>query len=100
MRTDIRENEGNVESQVTPSPGAKSSSMGAASTAGPTARLVAFGYGLVAYTLFLGVYLYAIGFIGDFATPTRLDSSAQGPLLWALVIDLLLLALFAVQHSV
>ena len=96
MRYDIKENKRIINSQAASSPGAS----GAASTAGQTFRLLAFGYGLIAYTLFLGVYLYAIGFIGDFATPTRLDSSARGPLVWALLIDLVLLALFAVQHSV
>ena len=96
MRYDIKENKRIIDSPATSSPGAR----GSASTAGQTFRLLAFGYGLIAYTLFLGVYLYAIGFIGDFATPTRLDSSARGPLVWALLIDLLLLALFAVQHSV
>jgi methanethiol S-methyltransferase len=100
MRCDMKENERIADSQVTPSPGATGSSTSGAPTPGQTARLLAFGYGLIAYTLFLGVYLYAIGFIGDFAVPTRLDSSAQEPLGWALLINLLLLALFAVQHSV
>jgi protein-S-isoprenylcysteine O-methyltransferase Ste14 len=100
MKYAVKENARIVDSQVTPSPGAKDSSTSAVSTAGQTFRLLAFGYGLIAYTLFLGVYLYAIGFIGGFAVPTTLDSSARGPLVWALLIDLLLLALFAVQHSV
>ena len=100
MRYEIKENERNVENQVTSSPDTMGSSTTPAPTAGQTAKLLAFGYGLIAYTLFLGVYLYAIGFIGDFAVPTRLDSSAQGPIGWALLINLLLLALFAVQHSV
>lgn len=100
MRYDMKETERIVESQVTTSPVATGSSTSTAPTAGQTFRLLAFGYGLIAYTLFLGVYLYAIGFIGDFAVPTRLDSSASGALIWALLIDLLLLALFAVQHSV
>ena len=100
MRYDIKEKESIVESQVTSSTGATGSSSSVASTAGRAARLLAFAYGLVAYGFFLGTYLYAIGFIGDFAVPTRLDSSARGPLVWALLIDLLLLALFAVQHSV
>jgi protein-S-isoprenylcysteine O-methyltransferase Ste14 len=100
MRYDTKESESIVESRVTSSPAAAVSSTSGAPTAGPTARLLAFGYGLIAYTLFLGVYLYAIGFIGDFAVPTRLDSSAQGPIGWALLINLLLLGLFAVQHSV
>ncbi|HET7099963.1 MAG TPA: isoprenylcysteine carboxylmethyltransferase family protein [Terriglobia bacterium] len=100
MKHDIRENERIVDSPVTPSPGARDSSKGAASTARPAARLLAFAYGLFAYVLFLGAYVYAIGFIGNFATPTRLDSSAQGTFAEALIINLLLLALFAVQHSV
>ena len=98
MRYDIKENERIVDSRVTLSPGSKGSSTGAA--AGQTARLLAFAYGSFAYVLFLGTYLYAIGFIGNFAGPTRLDSSAQGPFAQALVINLLLLGLFAVQHSV
>ncbi|HXH48536.1 MAG TPA: isoprenylcysteine carboxylmethyltransferase family protein [Terriglobia bacterium] len=100
MRYDIKENERIVESQVTSSPVAVGSSTGGATTAGQTVRLLAFAFGLIAYTLFLGTYLYAIGFIGDFAVPTRLDSSTQGPIGWALLINLLLLGLFAVQHSV
>jgi methanethiol S-methyltransferase len=50
--------------------------------------------------VFLGVFLYAIGFIGGFLTPTQLDGVADRPLLQALGIDLGLLALFAIQHSV
>jgi protein-S-isoprenylcysteine O-methyltransferase Ste14 len=100
MRFDIKENERIAESQITPPPVTADSSTSGSPTAGQTARLLAFAYGLIAYTLFLGVYLYAIGFIGDFAVPTRLDSSAQGPIRWALLINLLLLGLFAVQHSV
>lgn len=100
MRYDIKETERIVESQVASSPVAADSSTSVTPTAGQTVRLLAFGYGLIAYTLFLGTYLYAIGFIGDFAVPTRLDSSTRGPIGWALLINLLLLGLFAVQHSV
>ena len=98
MNYDIEVNERIVDSQVTLSPGSKGSSTGAA--AGRTARLLAFAYGSFAYVLFLGTYLYAIGFIGNFAVPTRLDASTQGPFVQALLINLLLLGLFAVQHSV
>ncbi len=63
-------------------------------------RVLFFGYGLGAYALFVAVYLYAIGFIGNFGVPTRLDARAQGPFGQALMVNLLLLALFAVQHSV
>ena len=63
-------------------------------------RFTVFGYGLVSYAVFLGVFVYAIGFIGGFLTPTLLDGPVGRPLGEALLIDLGLLALFAVQHSV
>jgi methanethiol S-methyltransferase len=63
-------------------------------------RIGIFLYGLLCYAAFLGVFVYAIGFIGGFVTPTQLDGGPQGTLGQALAIDLGLLALFAVQHSV
>jgi protein-S-isoprenylcysteine O-methyltransferase Ste14 len=62
-------------------------------------RVGIFVYGLVSYLIFLGVFVYAIGFIGGFFTPTMLDGPPDRPLAVALAIDLGLLALFAVQHS-
>jgi protein-S-isoprenylcysteine O-methyltransferase Ste14 len=59
-----------------------------------------FIYGVVSYGLFLGVFLYAIGFIGGFFTPTMLDGESDIPILQALAINLALLGLFAIQHSV
>lgn len=59
----------------------------------------AFLYGIASYGVFLGVFLYGIGFIGGFFTPTRLDGAPDRPVLEALGIDLALLGLFAVQHS-
>ncbi len=63
-------------------------------------RILFFAYGVGVYVLFLGTFLYAIGFIGGFGVPTRLDGPARGPLPQALAIDAGLLGLFAVQHSV
>jgi protein-S-isoprenylcysteine O-methyltransferase Ste14 len=63
-------------------------------------RIAIFLYGLICYGLFLGVFVYAIGFIGGFFTPTMLDGVPDRPLGEALAIDLGLLALFAIQHSV
>jgi methanethiol S-methyltransferase len=62
-------------------------------------RLLLLTYGILCYALSLVTFLYAVGFIGGFLTPTRLDDPRQGSLAAALAIDSGLLALFAVQHS-
>jgi protein-S-isoprenylcysteine O-methyltransferase Ste14 len=64
-----------------------------------TKRLAVFAYGVVSYAACLLVFLYAVGFIGNFYVPRSLDSAAQVPFTQALMIDALLLAAFAVQHS-
>jgi len=63
-------------------------------------RFLSLLYGTVCYVMFLGVFLYAIGFVGNFPLPKTIDSGAVGSFGISLVIDLVLLALFAVQHSV
>jgi protein-S-isoprenylcysteine O-methyltransferase Ste14 len=62
--------------------------------------LVAAAYGLICYTVFLASFLYSIGFIGDLVVPKTIDSVPSAGLPEALALDLVLLGLFAVQHSV
>lgn len=62
-------------------------------------RIAFFLYGTACYVMFLGTFLYAIGWIGNLFVPTRLDGPRTGPFLTALAVDLGLLTLFAVQHS-
>ena len=62
-------------------------------------RLLLLTYGVLCYTLSLATFLYAVGFIGGFLTPTRLDGPRRGSLAAAQAIDCGLLLVFAVQHS-
>lgn len=62
-------------------------------------RWMVFAFGLGAYVLFLGVFVWAIGFIGNLFVPNSLDSQPHSSLPFALSINLMLLAVFAVQHS-
>ena len=63
-------------------------------------RVSFFIYGVVAYAIFLVTFLYAIAFVGGFLVPTALDGEPRVPLTQALGINVLLLTVFAVQHSV
>jgi methanethiol S-methyltransferase len=64
------------------------------------AGLLAVLYGIGAYAVFLVSLLYAIGFVGDLVVPKTIDSGAAAPLVESLIVDVALLGLFAVQHSV
>ncbi len=63
-------------------------------------RSIALLYGAVAYFTFFGTILYAIGFVSDFFVPKTIDTGAASPTGIALAINLALMSLFAVQHSV
>ncbi len=63
-------------------------------------RTLGLIYGVVVYAFFLLVFLYAIAFVGDLPVPRTIDSGPAAPTLTAAIIDIALLALFAVQHSV
>ena len=63
-------------------------------------RLLFFAYGVACYLVFLATFLYAIAFVGGFLVPSRLDGPLETSMLAALGINIVLLTIFAVQHSV
>src|SRR5437763_4883882 len=63
-------------------------------------KLLAVLYGALSYAYFFAVFLYAIAFVEDLPVPKTIDSGTGGPLVPTLIVDALLLGVFAVQHSV
>src|ERR1700759_128837 len=63
-------------------------------------RLIALVYGMVCYAFFFVTFLYAIAFVEDFPVPRTIDAGLRAPMTEALIINMVLMALFAIQHSV
>lgn len=62
-------------------------------------KILAFLYGVVSYAIFFGTFLYAIGFVEGRVVPKTIDSGPAGALIPSLAVDVALLGVFAVQHS-
>jgi protein-S-isoprenylcysteine O-methyltransferase Ste14 len=63
-------------------------------------RLVALLYGLLSYAFFFITFLYAVGFVENLVVPQTIDVGPQAPVTEALITNLILMSLFAIQHSV
>ncbi len=63
-------------------------------------KFIAFLYGLSSYLVFFGTVLYAIGFVTGLVVPKTIDTGVAGSMSEAFIVNLLLMSLFAVQHSV
>jgi len=64
------------------------------------ARWLALLYGVAVYVLFLGTIVCMVGFVGDFGFPKTVDSGPAGPVMPAVLVNLGLVAIFGLQHSV
>lgn len=62
-------------------------------------RILSLAYGVLVYAIFVAVFLYLIGFVADIGVPKSVSSGAPGSIGAAVAIDLALLALFGLQHS-
>jgi protein-S-isoprenylcysteine O-methyltransferase Ste14 len=63
-------------------------------------RWLFFVYGVGSHLLFIAIFAYMAGFVGNFAVPQTIESTAEGTAGAAVAIDVLLLGLFAVPHSI
>src|SRR4051812_44687908 len=63
-------------------------------------RILSLCYGIVAYLIFVGAFLYAIGFVDGVVVPKTIDDGTTVPIAEAIAINLVLLTIFALQHSV
>jgi protein-S-isoprenylcysteine O-methyltransferase Ste14 len=78
-----------TDQQLTPAP----------ASGGTLARLAALIYGVASYLIFFGTFLYAVGFVGGRIVPKTIDSGTTISPIEAIITNLIVLAIFAIQHS-
>jgi protein-S-isoprenylcysteine O-methyltransferase Ste14 len=63
-------------------------------------RVLILLYALVSYALFTLSFLYALGFVGNYVVPKSIDIGSPSNFAEAVIVNLVLMSLFAIQHSV
>ena len=62
-------------------------------------KVLTFIYGILAYALFFATFLYVAGFMSNLVVPKNIDTGIDASIFQAFMVNALLLAIFAVQHS-
>ncbi len=63
-------------------------------------KILSFFYGVISYLAFFGAFLYLIGFVGNLVVPKAIDSGAESGVAQSVLINIALVSLFAVQHTI